>query len=106
MLFATVPQSFYAEISEKTSVESHSLLAMGQEKVLTSWTRNTRVDQTIGIPFLCEIPILKYLFGTTTTNIEKTHYFVTARAIPVKYNDNVKPGIVTEFKDVVCKQQK
>ena len=98
--------NYGAEISEKTSVESHSLLAMGQEKVLTSWTRNTRVDQTIGIPFLCEIPILKYLFGTTTTNIEKNHYFVTARAIPVKYNDNVKPGIVTEFKDVVCKQQK
>ena len=55
------------------------------------------------MPVLCELPVLKYIFGTTTTNIEKTHFIVTVRAVPVRINDTMKPGVVAEFKDV-CKK--
>ena len=38
------------------------------------------MEQTIGVPFLSEIPILKYLFSTTTTSREKTHVYMTVTA--------------------------
>ena len=92
-----------AEIRESSTISSSNALAMGQETVLASWNKTSRVDQTIGVPVLCELPVLKYIFGTTTTNIEKTHFIVTVRAVPVRINDTMKPGVVAEFKDV-CKK--
>ena len=52
---------------------------------------------------LCELPILKYIFGTTTKNSEVTRCIVTARAVPVVYNENMQPGTVAEF-DQICKK--
>ena len=92
-----------AEISSNIRVASSASLAMGQEKVLTSWNRTSKVEQTVGVPFLCELPVLKYIFGTTTTNIEKVHCFVTVRAVPVKITDSIPAGAVKEFDDV-CKK--
>ena len=37
-------------------------------------------EQTIGVPFLSDIPILKYLFSTTTTSREKTRFYMTVSA--------------------------
>ena len=45
------------------------------------WHKESEVEQTIGVPFLSEIPILKHLFSTTTVNREKTWYFVTVRTV-------------------------
>ena len=56
-------------------------LLSGEEKILASWSEESEVEQVIGVPFLSEIPILKYLFSTTTTNRQKSWFFVTARAI-------------------------
>ena len=42
--------------------------------------REQEAEQTIGIPFLVKIPILKYLFGTVTTIKERTYIVVTAEA--------------------------
>ena len=95
--------NFGAEIAETSKVRSSNSLAMNQETLLSSLVKTTRVDQTVGVPFLCELPVLKYIFGTTTTNIEKTHYFITARAIPLVYNENVTPGIAAEFNEL-CKK--
>lgn len=92
-----------AEISESTVINTSAALNFQTERVIAKWDRATEVEQTIGIPFLCELPILKYIFGTTTTNIEKTHYIVTARAVPVKYNSDIKPGISARFNDLVKK---
>ena len=91
------------EITEGTSISSSVTLDFKNEKVLASWERTSRVDQTIGIPFLCELPVLRYIFGTTTTNIEKTRYIVTARAVLLKYDKNVVPGVVKEFDELVKK---
>lgn len=91
------------EITEGTSISSSVTLDFKNEKVLASWERTSRVDQTIGIPFLCELPILRYIFGTTTTNIEKTRYIVTARAVLLKYDKNVVSGVVKDFDELVKK---
>ena len=92
-----------AEISEGTTVVGSIALPFGQEKLLACWKRTTTVEQTIGIPFLCELPVLKYIFGTTTSNEEIVHYFVTARAVPVKINEFVEPGVMTEFDKLASK---
>ncbi len=95
-----------AEISEGTSVAGAVSLPFGQEKLLACWQRATDVEQTIGIPFLCELPVLKYIFGTTTSNADTVHYFVTARAVPVKIDESVEPGVMAEFDELAKKLEK
>ncbi len=64
-----------------SSYSSGSLtLGFKTEKLLSSYTKENDVEQTIGVPFLVKIPILKYLFGTTTSIKEKTYIIVTAEA--------------------------
>lgn len=86
-----------AEISENTNATASVTLNFQNERLLASWKRTSNVEQTIGIPFLCELPVLKYIFGTTTSNMETTHYFVTARAVPVNIQDDMQTGMMAEF---------
>ncbi len=92
-----------AEISENTRVAAAVALGLKEEKLLTSWKRTSQVEQTIGIPFLCELPVLKYIFGTTTSNDEVTHYFVTAVAHPVSLDAGLDGGMLSEFDELVKK---
>ena len=92
-----------AELVEKENFHSATSLAFGKDQLLTSWNRTSNVEQTIGVPFLCELPVLKYIFGTTTSNTEITRFFVTVRATPVIYNNNMDPGVVAEFDRVTKK---
>ncbi len=92
-----------AEISENTRTTASATLDFAEEKILAAWKRNSEVEQTIGIPFLCELPVLKYIFGTTTSNTETVHYFVTAKAVPVQINEDVASGIMTEFDELAKK---
>ncbi len=92
-----------AEIANQTAVSVFASLARNQEKVLCSWSRSSTVEQTIGVPVLCELPVLKYIFGTTTENVESTHYFVTVKAVPVVALDQVESGIVAEL-DELCRK--
>ena len=92
-----------AEIAETTEATASTSLNYNQEKLLMNWERVSEVEQTIGIPVLCELPILKYIFGTTTTNQEKTYYFVTARAVPVAPDDSIPQGVLKAF-DELAKQ--
>ena len=55
-------------------------IVMNREKLLAFWSCDSETEQTIGMPFLSEVPLLKYLFGTTTTGSEHTLYFMTVRA--------------------------
>ena len=88
------------ELTESEFFTTFASLAYNQEHVIAGWNRTNTVEQTIGIPFLCELPVLKYIFGTTTENTEVTRYIITARAIPAVYNENVAPGAVAEFDKV------
>ena len=95
--------NFGAEISENTNATASVTLNFRDERILTSWRRTNKVEQTIGVPLLCELPVLKYIFGTTTSNMETTHYFVTARAVPVKIQDDMKTGMMAEFDELAQK---
>lgn len=68
------------ELVESSNVNSDLTLEFKTEKMLASWTQDTETEETIGIPYLCEIPYVKYLFGTTTTVKEKTFFIVSAHA--------------------------
>lgn len=71
------------ELTDESTVISNLTLAFNSEKLMTSWVRDAEVEQTVGMPFLSDIPGLKYLFGTTTRQKEKIFFFMTARAEPV-----------------------
>ena len=62
----------------------------GKEQLFYKSVVERDIEQTIGIPFLCQIPVIKYLFGTTTTVKEKTHIIVTVEANLVHPENNAK----------------
>lgn len=72
--------TYGAELIETSQFTGNAVIELNREKILASWDKENEVEQTIGVPFLCEIPILKYLFSTTTTSREKTHVYMTVTA--------------------------
>ncbi|MBE6406127.1 MAG: hypothetical protein E7040_08915 [Lentisphaerae bacterium] len=89
-----------AELSEIEFISAAASLPFNKDVVLSSWTRTAEVEQTIGVPFLCELPVLKYIFGTTTKNKETIRCIAVVRAVPVVYNENMKPGTVADFDEI------
>jgi len=65
------------ELTENSNVISTLTTDLNREHLLGVYNANWKVDQTTGIPFLCEVPVLKYIFGSTTTVNEEVKYFVT-----------------------------
>ena len=51
-----------------------------KETILGSWEKESEVEQVIGVPWLCEVPILRYLFSTVTTVKEKSKVYVSVNA--------------------------
>ena len=90
-----------SELAEQDNINGYVSLPFNKEQILAVWERSATVEQTVGVPFLCEVPVLKYIFGTTTANTEVTRIIVTARAVPVVYNENIAPGAVAEFNAVI-----
>ena len=68
------------ELGNTSNVSGELTLGFKTEKLLATYVREQDVEQTVGIPFLVRIPVLKYLFGTTTTIKEKTYIIVTGEA--------------------------
>lgn len=69
------------------SMESNSFsggltLDTGVERLIGAFDKHVKVEQYIGMPFLGDIPILKYLFGSESTVDSKLKVFVTMTAIP------------------------
>ena len=77
----TERNNYGAELAEVSSVSGNCNLLTGDEKLIGSWSKDSDVEQKIGMPFLSDIPVLGYLFSTTTTNREKTYFFVTAKTV-------------------------
>jgi type II secretory pathway component GspD/PulD (secretin) len=59
-----------------------------KDKVIASWEKFDEVEQRIGAPYLMDLPILKYLFNTTTKNRHKTKVYLVVNA---KLLDGSKP---------------
>lgn len=72
-----------AELSNSALFAGATTLGFGKEKILGIYEKEHDVEQTIGLPILCRIPVLKYLFSTTTSIKERTYIVVTAEATVV-----------------------
>lgn len=76
-----------AELSNSALFSGSSTLAFGKEKILAVYEKENDVEQTIGLPVLCRIPVLKYLFSTVTSIKERTYIVVSAEAVLVDINN-------------------
>lgn len=92
-----------AEIKDYSRFSSSTTIPMNSETILVTWEKVTKVEQTVGIPVLSEIPVLKYLFSTTTSNNEKVYLIVTARVNKVNINEKMPSGKLVEFDDIAKK---
>ena len=76
-----------SELSNNALITGAATLGFNREKVLAIYEKENEVEQTIGFPILCRIPVLKYLFSTVTTIKERTYIIVTAEAEMVHPDD-------------------
>lgn len=72
--------NYGTELIETNAITGNLTMELNHEKIVASWDKNEDVEQVIGMPFLSDIPILKYLFSTTTTTREVTHVYMTVKA--------------------------
>jgi len=56
---------------------------VGTEKLLASYAKEQKSNQNNGIPWLCEIPVLKYLFGSTVESNSYKRVFITVSTKPL-----------------------
>ena len=89
-----------SELVETGRIASDALIDLNQEFVLARWDKKQKVEETIGIPWLCKIPYLGYLFGTTTTSEETIHVAltVTAHILDTAAPDGKKAGELISLK--------
>ena len=96
-----------AELVETSRINSSVLMDLNKEFILAQWDSDSVVEQTIGVPFLSEIPILKYLFSTTTTQNEKTKVYLTVKATILDTAHSSKlPDFVTGKLKKISKKKK
>ena len=89
------------ELIETSRITSNAEIALNEEIILAQWEKEQEVEQTIGMPFLSSIPVLKYLFSTTTTSKENTHVYLTVTASimePLPLPDPLRAGTLTTLK--------
>ncbi len=67
------------ELIDSSEITSSITLNLGTEKLLGSYDLDQEVEQTIGVPWLVDIPYLKYIFGTTTKIKLKNRFYVTVK---------------------------
>ena len=92
--------NYGVELVDTNAIDGETTMALGVEKLLASWSREEKVEETIGVPWLSRIPILKYLFGTTTTRKEKITVCltVTASVLDTAGHREAAAGKVTRLK--------
>ena len=77
-------------VANTAATKGFACMDFGKEQLFFNSVIERDVEQTTGIPVLCQLPILKYIFGTTTTVKEKTHIIVTVEASLVHPESNAK----------------
>ncbi len=68
---------------DSNTFNSTLTLNIGTEMLIAAFDKNVKVEQYNGIPFLGEIPVLRYLFGAESKVDSKFKVFVTLTATPV-----------------------
>ena len=82
-----------SELSNSVSFSGAASLSFGTEKMLVVYEKENWVEQTIGLPILCRIPVIKYLFSTVTKIKERTYIVVTAEATPLDARNGSKKHV-------------
>ena len=72
-----------SELSNSANFTGSATLGFGVEKILAVYEKENDVEQTVGFPILCRIPVLKYIFSTVTSIKERTYIIVSAEALPI-----------------------
>ncbi len=72
--------NFGTELVNSTAMASTLCFDVGKEQLIGTFEQSYDVKQTVGVPFLSEIPILKYLFGTEKISKSTSKVFVTLQA--------------------------
>ena len=85
-----------SELSNSVSFTGAATLGFGQEKLLAVYEKENWVEQTIGLPILCRIPLIKYLFSTVTKINERTYIVISAEAMPMDPVTGGKVNSVSE----------
>jgi len=80
-----------AELTDQSTVASSLTADLGVERLLSVYDRREQVEQVVGVPFLADVPGLKYLFSTTTTIDEDSKFFVTVTGRLLHPGDNFAP---------------
>ncbi len=70
---------------------SYTTVAAGTERLLATFVKDQKVTQNNGMPYLSDIPVLKYLTGSTSASISHSMVFVTLRVEPVLPKTNMAP---------------
>lgn len=73
-----------AELSNSAQFSGGASLKFGCEKILAIYEKENDVEQTLGLPILCRIPVIKYFFSTVTSIKERTYIIVSAEASPIE----------------------
>jgi len=86
------------EAVNTNTIQSFLSLAPGGEKLIASFDRREDVNQNNGMPFLTDIPGLKYLFGSTTDSNSRYKVFVTieTRPLPIRADLSAWAGRVID----------
>lgn len=77
-------------------------LAVGAEKLIGTFEKDHKVNANNSVPFLGDIPGLKYLFGSSVESRTHSRLFVTVSTNPVNVNSKL-PEYATEIIDSVNK---
>ncbi|MBE6356867.1 MAG: hypothetical protein E7058_07105 [Lentisphaerae bacterium] len=78
-----------AELAEVTNINGNILIPLNKEVILGRWEKVSEVEQVIGVPWLSDIPVLRYFFSTVTSVKEKTRVYV---AVNARLFNAAKPG--------------
>jgi hypothetical protein len=79
------------ELTDSSAFSSALTVDLYREHLLAVYDRKQQVAQTVGVPFLTDIPVLKYLFGTETKLDEDTKYFITVTGRIIHPKDTFAP---------------
>ena len=88
------------ELIETSNISSNVQMDLGEEQVIAQWDKVQEVKETIGVPFLMDIPILKYLFSTETVSKEKSKVYLTIKAevLDTGHPVNLTTGYLKQIK--------
>ncbi len=89
-----------AELVETSVINGNCLIPLDKEVILGSWEKESNVTQIIGVPWLSEIPILRYFFSTETTAVEDTRVYVTVTAglLNTSKPEGLEVGVLKQMK--------